>query len=125
MSVKPPETPVDVTWEDQKRICAFSRLHKKYQHTKSKQQRIVVDLEKLDDAEQEVMICDEVKYVFGEAFVDVSSDEVATLLDEAKAQLKGENDEFTKELETLEHALQEIKTQLYAKFGSQIYLEDK
>lgn len=125
MTAKPIDAPIEVTWEDQKRICAFSRLHKKIQHLKSKEQRIVADLGKLEDAETEVMICDEVKYVFGEAFVNLSSDEVAPLLEGEKERLTAEQEQLKKELETLEAAIGDLKAQLYAKFGNQIYLEDK
>lgn len=125
MSVKPIETPIEVTWEDQKRICAFSRLHKKILHLRTKEQRIVADLEKLEDAETEVMICDDVKYVFGEAFINLSADEVGPLLEDEKGRLTEEQGELKKELETLQGVLNELKAQLYAKYGSQIYLEDK
>lgn len=125
MSTKPGDTPIDVTWEDQKRICVFSRLHKKIQHLKSKHQRLADDLDKLEDASTEVMICDEVKYVFGEAFVDLPSDDVVELLESDKSRLSAEREEVEKELGQLEAALSDLKAQLYAKFGSQIYLEDK
>lgn len=125
MTAKTNEVPIDVTWEDQQRICTFSRLHKKIQHLKSRQHRMSDDLEKLEDASTEVMICDEVKYVFGEAFVDLPSDEAGDLLEQEKERVLGEKEKVDKELESLEAALTALKAQLYAKFGSQIYLEDK
>lgn len=125
MTAKTNEVPIDVTWEDQQRICTFSRLYKKIKHLKAKQQRISDDLDKIEDASTEVMICDEVKYVFGEAFVDLPSDEAEELLSQQKDRLTGEQEELNKELATLDVALSHLKALLYAKFGSQIYLEEK
>lgn len=125
MATKPNEVPVDVTWEDQKRICTFSRLHKKIKHLQSKLQRLVEDSDKIDDACSEIMICDVVKYVFGEAFVDLPAEEAGELLEAEKERLGEERGTVETELATLNGALDALKAQLYAKFGTQIYLEDK
>lgn len=122
---KKSDTPVDVTWEDQRSICIFSRLHRRAQHLQRRTKVLADDIEKLDDASTEVMICDEVKYVFGEAFVDVGCDTAVELLDAEKDRITQEKADVEAELHEVEGALGELKAQLYAKFGSQIYLEDK
>ncbi|KAK7200369.1 Prefoldin subunit [Novymonas esmeraldas] len=122
---KKSDVPIDVTWEDQRNICIFSRLHRRVQTLTRRLKLLADDVEKLDDASTEAMICDEVKYVFGEAFVDVECDEAVDLLDAEKQRLEAEKAEAEAELRGLEAALTELKAQLYAKFGSQIYLEEK
>ncbi|KAG5502815.1 hypothetical protein JKF63_04583 [Porcisia hertigi] len=119
------DVPIDVTWEDQRNICIFSRLHRRVQTLNQRLKLLSGDIEKLDDASTEVMICDEVKYVFGEAFVDVECDQAVDLLDAEKQRVEAEKEEVESELKDLDVALTELKAQLYAKFGSQIYLEEK
>ncbi|KAG5500151.1 hypothetical protein JIQ42_04486 [Leishmania sp. Namibia] len=119
------DVPVDVTWEDQRNICIFSRLHRRVQTLNRRLRLLRDDIEKLDDASTEVMICDDVKYVFGEAFVDVECDQAVDLLDAEKRRMESEKEEVEAELKDLDAALRELKAQLYAKFGSQIYLEEK
>ncbi|CAJ1026381.1 Prefoldin subunit, putative [Leishmania lindenbergi] len=124
-TAKKNDVPVDVTWEDQQNICIFSRLHRRVQALNRRLKLLTDDIEKLDDAGTEVMICDEVKYVFGEAFVDVECDQAVDLLDAEKQRIESEKEEVEAELKDLHVALGELKAQLYAKFGSQIYLEEK
>ncbi|CCW63412.1 unnamed protein product [Phytomonas sp. EM1] len=119
------EVSIDVAWEDQQRICTFSRLHRRIQHLQTRLKLLSDDIEKLDDAGTEVMICDSVKYVFGEAFVDLDPDRATELLEDEKTTLEKEKEGVEEELKELQSALGELKAQLYAKFGSQIYLEDK
>ncbi|CAG9575095.1 conserved hypothetical protein [Leishmania major strain Friedlin] len=123
--VKKNDVPIDVTWEDQRNICVFSRLHRRAQTLNRRLKLLRDDIEKLDDASTEAMICDEVKYVFGEAFVDVECDQAVDLLDEEKQRIESEKEEVEAELKDLDVTLTELKAQLYAKFGSQIYLEEK
>lgn len=122
---KKDEVPIDVTWEDQQRICIFSRLHNRVLHLQKLHKLLNDDIEKVDDASSEAMICDKVKYVFGEAFVDLDTDRVNDLLEKEKERLEAERGEIDKELAELQGAKSELKALLYAKFGSQIYLEDK
>lgn len=125
VAAKKTDVPIDVTWEDQRNICIFSRLHRRVQALNRRLKLLGDDIEKLDDASTEVMICDEVKYVFGEAFVDVECDNAVDLLDAEKQRMEGEKEEVEAELRELAGALNDLKALLYAKFGSQIYLEEK
>ncbi|KPI88342.1 hypothetical protein ABL78_2581 [Leptomonas seymouri] len=125
VAAKKNDVPIDVTWEDQRNICIFSRLHRRVQALNRRLKLLSDDIEKLDDASTEVMICDQVKYVFGEAFVDVECDNAVELLDTEKQRMEAEKEEVESELRELATALNDLKAQLYAKFGSQIYLEEK
>lgn len=139
--------PVDVTWQDQQRICTFSRVHRRLQHLLKRRKAIDDDLEKIDDASTEIMVVDDalmeesaleghdniddaatmsrIKFVFGEAFVDVDADRCGELLDDEKDKLAEDRATIAVEIAELESALEELKVQLKAKFGNQIYLEDK
>ncbi|EPY30422.1 hypothetical protein STCU_04074 [Strigomonas culicis] len=125
-ALKPGEVPVDVSLEDQRRICAFSRLHKRVFYLTSLQKLLRDDIEKLDDAITEVMISEEgeVLYVFGESFVKLEdNDAVSTHLEEEKAVLEGDLAKVDEELASRKAEQGTLKAELYAKFGSQIYLE--
>ncbi|CCW70896.1 unnamed protein product [Phytomonas sp. Hart1] len=119
------EISIDVAWEDQQRICTFSRLHRRIQHLQTRLKLLTDDIEKFEDASTEVMICDSVKYVLGESFVDMDPDRASDLLQEEKTTLEKDKEGAEEELKELQSALGELKAQLYAKFGTQIYLEDQ
>lgn len=122
---KKDEVPIDVTWEDQRSICTFSRLHRRVQLLLKRQKTLDDDIEKIDDAATEVMISDDVMYVFGEAFVGIDSDKSLELLEAERNRLAEQKSDVDTELKELEEVLGQLKAQLYAKFGSQIYLDDK
>merc|ERR1712113_242260 len=112
---------VEVTWEDQKRINSFGRLHNRkvelLSHVKA-QEKLAEDLE---DAGNEIMLSDDeiVKYTIGECFVHMERDA-------AEERLTAASDEANEELRTLKQELDEInsemailKKELYAKFKDQ------
>lgn len=125
MASKRDQTAIDVTWEDQRNICAFGRIHTRY--------AMVLDLIKdkkasvsaLEDACDEVLIADDVKIVYGESFANVDADDASSMLDAKKAQADAELKELLAEQALLDEAMKGLKAQLYAKFGSQIYLENE
>lgn len=83
------------------------------------------EVENLADACDEVLIADEVKIVYGESFCHVDNDTAGTVL-EAKTQIaKDELKALTDEKDHLDVEMKALKAQLYAKFGSQIYLENE
>ncbi|CAD2217219.1 hypothetical protein AGDE_03235 [Angomonas deanei] len=125
--IKKDDVPVDVSLEDQLKICTFSRFYKRVNYLKQLSQLLADDIEKLDDAATEVMISaeDEVKYVFGESFVAVSNDTITELLEKEKETLEEEKAQVEKELASRQEELASLKAVLYAKFGNQIYLDDQ
>lgn len=116
---------VDVTWDDQRNICTFGRIHRRYMQLAEIIKRKQTEVENLDDASDEVLIADDVKMVYGESFItvdsDVASDMLSAKVDTAKEELQKLNDEK----EHLDEQMGKLKAQLYAKFGSQIYLENE
>lgn len=125
MASKKDTTPIDVSWEDQRGLCTFGRMHRRFQELDGEIRRRDNDIEKLTDAADEIIIADDVKYVFGESFVTLDCDDVSTLIDNKKAALESEVKGLREEKESLEKAMHALKSVLYAKFGSQVYLESE
>lgn len=123
MASKRDQTPIDVTWEDQRGLCTFGRMNRRFQELDVEIRRRVNDVEKLTDAADEIIIADDVKYVFGEAFVTLNCDDVAALIDSKKSVIEGELSALQSEKQELEKSMNALKSVLYAKFGSQVYLE--
>ncbi len=125
MASKRDQTPVDVTWEDQRSICTFGRLHRHSQHVNDDIKKLMEDMEKLNDAADEIIIADDVMFVFGESFVRMDCDAVGERIETRKGQLTHELEVLKAEKAQLEAVMGKLKAQLYAKFGSQIYLESE
>lgn len=125
MASKRDKVAIEVTWEDQRNICTFSRTHRRYAEVQQIMARLKSDIEKITDATDEIIIADDVKYVFGESFVAMDMDAAGELLEAKKTSLEEELAEREGELEDLQKTIERLKVQLYAKFGSQIYLENE
>eukprot|EP00667_Euglena_gracilis_P025774 EG_transcript_30488 len=119
------EVDVDVTWEDQKKICTFGRMNQRMLEIESEVKERKEDIEKINDAANEIYIADDIKFVLGEAFVAMSVERVEELLEERKALLEKEIADLDMELEGIQTTMKEFKAQLYAKFGKSIYLENE
>jgi len=119
------KTAIDVTWNDQRNICTFGRMHRRFNDLVGEIKRKTDDIEKMNDAGDEILIADEIKHVFGESFIAVDSDTAEKYLASKKAVLEGELALLKKEQSELEQGMKGLKAQLYAKFGNQIYLEDE
>ena len=125
MASKRDQTAIDVSWDDQRNICTFGRIHNRYKMLMDMIARKKTDVENLEDACDEVLIADDVKMVFGESFASVEADDANDYLEAKKATAKLELQELLDEKEHLDKEMINLKAQLYAKFGSQIYLENE
>ena len=125
MASKKDQVAIDVTWDDQRNICTFGRVHRRFQDLQVELKRKKDDIEKLSDAADEILIADDVKYVFGEAFVTMDSDDAGSYIEGRKNLLEAELATLKDEEAALEKVMSSLKAQLYAKFGSQIYLESE
>jgi prefoldin subunit 4 len=125
MASKKDQTAIDVTWEDQRNICTFGRIHSRYTMLLEQIARKKTDVDNLNDACDEVMIADDVKIVYGESFINANSDDASTVLEAKKAQAQADLQELLAEKDHLDASMKNLKAQLYAKFGSQIYLENE
>eukprot|EP00758_Cryptobia_borreli_P007630 Tbor_TRINITY_DN5317_c3_g1::TRINITY_DN5317_c3_g1_i16::g.4580::m.4580/K09550/PFDN4; prefoldin subunit 4 len=125
MSSKKDQTPIDVSWDDQRNICTFSRLHRRMTELNDEISKRKTDIDKIVDAADEIIIADDVKHVFGESFITMGCDEASDLLEQRKELLNKELAEFQAESDEIEKNMENLKGQLYAKFGSHIYLENE
>eukprot|EP01063_Lacrimia_lanifica_P040805 TRINITY_DN9390_c0_g1_i1.p1 TRINITY_DN9390_c0_g1~~TRINITY_DN9390_c0_g1_i1.p1 ORF type:complete len:130 (+),score=74.94 TRINITY_DN9390_c0_g1_i1:57-446(+) len=114
---------VNVTWEDQKRICNFGRLHKRQVDVKDEIELLKTRLEHISDAETEIYVADDVKFALGESFVAMDCDQVDTLLVDSKEAAEKNLETLENEMTAIAAAMKTMKGELYAKFGNAIYLE--
>ncbi|KAL4431149.1 hypothetical protein ABPG75_006405 [Micractinium tetrahymenae] len=116
----------DVRLEDQQKINTFSRLNTRLHELEAQLTAKKADAEDLEEAGNEVMLLDDetVPYVVGECLVHLPREEVEerlqTALDEAQAGIK----EVEGEMRRVKAQMGELKTLLYARFGSSINLEE-
>ncbi|KAG2385979.1 hypothetical protein C9374_003128 [Naegleria lovaniensis] len=114
-----------VTWEDQKKINTFSRIILRFNELEKEISDLKEETAKLNDASDEIFISDNISYVVGELFVEVNSDQAEKLLEARKEQVKRELKEKQREFKEIETKMKELKANLYAKFGSNINLEER
>eukprot|EP00906_Rhabdomonas_costata_P013802 RCo019787 len=119
------ETEADVTWEDQQKICTFGRLNQRFLEIGAEIKDKKEDIEKMNDAANEIFIADDIKYVVGEAFVSMEKDAVEAALDARKEEVGEEIAALERESARISDQMKELKAQLYAKFGKSIYLENE
>jgi len=120
------EKDVEVTWEDQQRINNFSKYNIRLQRITDQLEKAQLQKEALDDVAVDIELADDEKpilYRIGEAFVHLP-------LDKAQERLASDQERVQTELSGLQHAadecksvMQDLKLQLYSKFGSSINLD--
>lgn len=81
----------------------------------------------LEDASNELVIAEEpeVRYVMGEVFVHMSSEEAETRMEQYQERTASEVKEIESELEGIRSRMEELKRVLYGKFGNNINLEEE
>lgn len=116
-----------VTFEDQQKINKFAGCNVRLQDIKEELSSKKKELESLKYAEEELMLMDEgnstIPYQVGEVFISISPDETNDMLEKAKQATQVEIAELEKLAEAHKKILQDLKVQLYAKFGTNINLE--
>ncbi|KAG2491836.1 hypothetical protein HYH03_009792 [Edaphochlamys debaryana] len=124
MAAKAPH--IEVLEEDQNRINMFSRLHFKSQELERMLKSYKNALEEHEDASNELMLSDDdnVRFVVGECLVHIDKDAAEARLEKVTQDVHKEVEEKTAELEKVKAQLKELKATLYAKFGTQINLEE-
>ncbi|RNF03698.1 putative prefoldin [Trypanosoma conorhini] len=116
---------VEVTQDDQRRICLFARLHRRRRELVAGIARRKEEMVRLSDAADELMITDNAMYLFGETFMETENDEAEQWLEKDQQRLQTEQAEAETELKSVQVALGELKASLYASLGNQVYLEDE
>ncbi|KAG4304486.1 hypothetical protein PORY_002196, partial [Pneumocystis oryctolagi] len=120
------ETDADVTWEDQCKINTFSRLNYRFQNKSRSFKEKKLEKESIEDliAELELMDEDEsLPYKMGDSFFLLPYNEAQELLEIERNQVNEEVAQLEAEIFKLTTHMEELKKDLYKKFGKAINLE--
>ncbi|KXJ18487.1 prefoldin subunit 4 [Exaiptasia diaphana] len=116
----------NVTLEDQQCINTFARKNGRLLEIKADIEEKKKSLRNIEDACDELLMLDDdstIPYKIGEVFVNLSSDEVQSMLEKEKEkteeEIKGCEDQCT----SIQEVLDDLKVRLYAKFGKNINLD--
>ncbi|XP_032683145.1 prefoldin subunit 4 [Odontomachus brunneus] len=121
-----PDSDVHITYEDQQKINKFARQNAKLEDYKEELKVKQNELKNLEDAADELALMDDdvkIPYYIGEVFVHQGLDKTQNHLEDAKDKKKAEIASLENKCTDLKTIMTELKTQLYAKFGSRINLE--
>lgn len=119
-------TAAEVSWEDQQRINKFSTMISKRDEQLDALQKLKTEKEYLDDLSMEIELLDdeeEIKYKVGDAFFLVSAETAILKIENENEELSVKITEGETGIEALDEQLDDLKKQLYAKFGNNINLE--
>lgn len=119
------EAEVDVSWEDQQKINTFGRLNIRREEVEEEIAQLKEELNKVNDAADEIIISDDVKFHVGDVYVDVDTDTCEQMLEVERKRVNKQLKSLESEHVLLSSKMKELKAQLYAKFGRNINLEPK
>ncbi|XP_037539812.1 prefoldin subunit 4 [Nematolebias whitei] len=118
---------VVVTFEDQQKINKFARNTSRMTELKNEIESKRKTLQNLHDASDDLMMLDDdsllIPYQIGGVFVSHSQEETQEMLEAAKEALEQEIKGLEERVSAIQQVLNDLKVQLYAKFGNNINLE--
>lgn len=117
---------VEVSWVDQQRINEFSKYNAKIDDLEEQYEKLKQEKEYLDDVAMELELADEdelVRYKVGDAFVHVSAPEAIEKVEKESEKLGLSLEEVKQQIDGVQGKMEELKKELYAKFGNAINLE--
>ncbi|KZS98487.1 Prefoldin subunit 4 [Sistotremastrum niveocremeum HHB9708] len=123
----------EVTWvtvgsEDQQKINTFSKLNQRMRETNSTLETLKVEKESLDDLAIEIELADEdepILYKVGDTFLHIPLPQAQQRLVRDQKEIDEEISKMSETIVDCEKSMEELKTALYARFGSAINLEEK
>merc|ERR1712083_557270 len=125
-----PDKDGHISLEDQQKINKFARHNQRLEDIKddmkSKEGELVTLGDASNDVEEFSLTADEgekISYMVGEIFIKETPDDVLTLLDNKKADIKAEIKVLEEQANSIKGVMSDLKTHLYAKFGDAINLE--
>ncbi|CCE82409.1 Piso0_002134 [Millerozyma farinosa CBS 7064] len=119
-------TTTEVAWEDQQKINKFSTLVTAKDDYTSELEKAKSEKEYLDDLALELELVDDeekINYKIGEAFILLKATDAVARIEKENEDLDSKIAHFESKIEELDETLNELKVQLYAKFGKNINLE--
>ncbi|KAI0550407.1 Prefoldin subunit-domain-containing protein [Xylaria curta] len=117
---------VEVRREDQDKINKFSRLHQRELNLEEELKSKNKEKEELDDVTLELELADEdenVPYKIGDAFFHIPLPQAQEMLAESTSRIEEEVSELEDKIGTTKEEMQQLKVELYARFGRSINLE--
>mmetsp|Transcript_42095 Transcript_42095/g.30862 ORF Transcript_42095/g.30862 Transcript_42095/m.30862 type:complete len:111 (+) Transcript_42095:51-383(+) len=109
------------------KINMFSRLNMKSHELKGDIKRIKDELDALEDAKQliEESFGEGLKLFIGESLIDVDEDQANEFYERVVEEKQAELEGFKDKLDEIEDTMKNLKSYLYARFGSAINLEEE
>jgi len=121
------ETDAQVSFDDQQKINLFARTNTQLNDAKEELAAREKELQNLTDAEDELLMAEDdtalIPYMIGEVLVEMTSDEVTVELEKAKQACQDNMERLKSRMDGFKETLSQLKTSLYAKFGSNINLD--
>ncbi|CAH8644062.1 unnamed protein product [Schistosoma intercalatum] len=117
---------IEVTHEDQQRINSFATWNLKFKDYTSDYDQKKKELANMNDAEDELVVVQESlhPYLIGETFFHLSNDEVGEELSAAKEKVKLRMVDLEERISDCKVHMNNLKKDLYGKFGNHINLEE-
>ncbi|KAJ2958536.1 hypothetical protein NQZ79_g5893 [Umbelopsis isabellina] len=120
------EEEVEVSWEDQQKINAFSKLNAKTDDLEEQYEKLKQEKEYLDDLSMELELADEdepVRYKIGDAFVHMPLEKALERITSDSEKVSADLQELKSQMDNVQDQMTELKKALYGKFGTSINLE--
>ncbi|KAG4101564.1 Prefoldin, subunit 4 [Neocallimastix lanati (nom. inval.)] len=125
------EVDVEVNWEDQQNINLFSTLNIKLENYEAEFEKVKKEKEYMDDLQQEIEQLEllsedeneKVKFLIGDAFVEITIPECQELIEEKLAIFEKQLDDYQTKIDDANEQMAKLKAILYGKFGKSINLE--
>ncbi|KAJ1987414.1 hypothetical protein H4R33_002870 [Dimargaris cristalligena] len=117
---------IEVTWEDQKNINAFSKLNVKLEDEQERYSELKLELEYLEDLAMELELADEddpINFKIADVFIELPLEEAQEKIQTEKERLEEEVEKIKSNLDQMEEQLAALKKVLYGKFKNAINLE--
>ncbi|RUS82336.1 hypothetical protein EGW08_009889, partial [Elysia chlorotica] len=117
------QSDTQVTFEDQQKINRFARTNARLMDLKEEltSKEVSYDFHKFS---QPVKVLNKMcTYQIGEVLVEMTAEEAQAALEVAKGTCQGEIDALKVQADGYKQTLSDLKTQLYAKFGTNINLD--
>ena len=124
--VKLQKQDTEIKRTDQDRINAFSRANMKYQEGKEEIKKLKEEIDNLEDATMmvEESMGEPLKLFLGECFVAVEENQAGDYLEKLGEEKQADLEAKTEALDKLEEEMKNLKSHLYARFGTSINLDE-
>jgi prefoldin subunit 4 len=118
---------VHISYEDQSKINKFAINNTKLHDYQDELNEKKKELQNISEAIDELILLDNderVPFQYGEVFTHLTVNEASEELEKNKTKIETEISNLIEKLNSTKNLLSELKTQLYAKFGNKINLEE-